>query len=233
MNRESVFITGVSSGIGHSLAELYLTTHDVYGLSRRTCDLPLEWHFQGDLNNFTQLEKICTSLSSQTNSIELIVLNAALLGPIERFDNISIEECEELMRINVWSNKLILDSLIKNKIEIKQVVFISSGASKSAYAGWGPYSVTKASLNHLCAMYAADFPQIQFNSLAPGIVDTAMQQVLCEEVDSKRFPSVNRLREARGTENMPTPEVQAHLLKRGIEKCLELENGSYFDVRQL
>src|SRR5690625_6916597 len=85
--------------------------------------------------------------------------------------------------------------------------------------GWGGYSLSKEALNNLITLYAEEMPNTHFLSLAPGLVDTDMQEYLCGEVDSAEFPSVQKLRDARGTDNMRSEEHTSELQSRGHLVC--------------
>jgi NAD(P)-dependent dehydrogenase (short-subunit alcohol dehydrogenase family) len=138
------------------------------------------------------------------------------------------------MRVNVWANKVILDWLIERQIPIDQVVAISSGAAVNLHYGWGGYALSKAALNNLMTLYAREMPDTHVVALAPGLIDTGMQDYLCEEVDSDEFPSVQKLKDARGTENMPGPREAAEQI---IDLLADLrdnhESGAFVDIRKL
>jgi NAD(P)-dependent dehydrogenase (short-subunit alcohol dehydrogenase family) len=61
------------------------------------------------------------------------------------------------------------------------MVFISSGASTSAYTAWGAYGSSKAALNSLAQHIAVEEPDITVVAISPGRVDTDMQKELREQ----------------------------------------------------
>jgi NAD(P)-dependent dehydrogenase (short-subunit alcohol dehydrogenase family) len=83
-------------------------------------------------------------------------------------------------------------------------------------------------------LYAREMPDTHVVALAPGLIDTGMQDYLCEEVDSDEFPSVQKLKDARGTENMPGPREAAEQI---IDLLADLrdnhESGAFVDIRKL
>jgi hypothetical protein len=87
----------------------------------------------------------------------------------------------------------------------------------------------------LLRLYAAEMPDTHFCSVAPGLVDTAMQDYLCglDEEHASTFPSVARIQGARGTEAMPTPEVLAPRLLRIFEQVRERPSGDFVDIRKM
>ncbi len=236
MEQETIIITGSSSGIGFGLSKYYLEAgYHLIGMSRRI-NKELEnytnyRHFKIDLCDKNAVNKAFNDISMANIDIKLLVLNAGVLGEIKTLEQIDIEEAKKVMEINLWANKLIIDELIKQKIECKQIIAISSGASKNGNAGWGPYSISKAALNIMIQTYAAEQTQIHFTSVAPGLVDTNMQEYISSIKDIDKFPSLQFLQAAKGSEAMPKPEVLAPKLAKLFDKVLELESGNYIDIR--
>ncbi|MEN1727777.1 MAG: SDR family NAD(P)-dependent oxidoreductase [Pseudomonadota bacterium] len=236
----NVFITGNSSGLGFGLTEALLEQDAiVWGMSRRGCALKPQYDDalrdrQQDIANLNVLNEGLQRLLSDCLRLDLVVLNAGILGRIQDISATDVHDLEHLMRVNVWSNKMILDWLIEQQIPVRQVVAISSGAAYNMSYGWGGYALSKALLNNLIAMYAHEMPDTHLTAYAPGLVDTAMQDYLCDEVDSGEYPSVQKLKDARGTDNMPGPRAAADRLLELLEPLRENhESGSFVDVRTI
>jgi NAD(P)-dependent dehydrogenase (short-subunit alcohol dehydrogenase family) len=231
-----LFITGNSSGLGRGLTEAYLARNwSVYGLSRRgSGDLQGAVHdIRCDLADHEVIPMALDTLLAGVGRLDLVILNAGILGRIADLEQTPLSEIREVMEINVWSNKTILDWLKGSGIPVKQIVLISSGAAVNGNRGWGAYSLSKATLNMLGKLYAHEFPQTHIASLAPGLVDTAMQDHLCEEVDAALFPSVNKLRKARGTASMPTPRQAGEQIADVIPGLLNYASGDFLDIRTM
>jgi NAD(P)-dependent dehydrogenase (short-subunit alcohol dehydrogenase family) len=236
----NVFITGNSSGLGLGLTEALLEQDAiVWGMSRRGCPLKARHDDalrdrKQDIANLNQLDDGLQGLLSDCLRLDLVVLNAGILGRIQDISATDVHDLEHLMRVNVWSNKMILDWLIEQQIPVRQVVAISSGAAYNMSHGWGGYALSKACLNNLISLYAHEMPDTHLTAYAPGLVDTAMQDYLCGEVDSGEFPSVQKLKDARGTEDMPGPRDAADRLLANLETLREdCESGAFVDVRQM
>ncbi|MCF7801314.1 MAG: SDR family NAD(P)-dependent oxidoreductase [Candidatus Marinimicrobia bacterium] len=235
---KNIFITGVSSGIGHGLAAEYLQRGDVvYGVSRRephNLTVHEKFHFaELDLTDYEKMAPVCKTLLHNTTELELVVLNAGILSPIRDMVETPLEDLQQAMEINVWANKMLLDWLLQSGKIIRQVVGISSGAAVNGHRGWNGYSLSKAALNMLIQLYAAERPDIHFTALAPGLIDTDMQAYMSGLPKDERFPSIEALKNARGTAAMPTPDAAAPLLIKAFNKVKSLENGEFTDVRTL
>jgi len=232
----NVLITGNSSGLGLGLTETLLQRDAiVWGMSRRGCPIKDEalHDLRFDLSNLNTLPEALERLLADCMRLDLVVLNAGILGRIHEISETDVHDLEHMMRINVWSNKIILDWIIERKLPVDQIVAISSGAAVNMSYGWGGYSLSKSMLNDLIRLYAHEMPDTHLTSLAPGLVDTALQDYLCEEVDSKEFPSVQKLKDARGTENMPDANGAAERVLDVLEDLRDGESGRFVDIRNL
>jgi len=233
----NVLITGNSSGLGLGLTRKLLERDAiVWGLSRRGCPIHDDDGLrdrQVDLGNLGTLELNLERLLSDALRLDLVVLNAGILGRIHEISETDVHDLEHMMRVNVWANKVILDWLIERAIPVGQVIAISSGAAVNMNYGWGGYSMSKAALNNLIQLYAPEMPDTHLTALAPGLIDTAMQDYLCGEVDSGEFPSVQKLKDARGTENMPDPDQAAEQILNLLDRLREGESGRFVDLREM
>ena len=237
--KQTVFITGVSSGVGHGLAHEYLNRGDaVIGISRRQPNDLLEYdnfRFASvDVTDQTAIENDVPGLFVDAKQIDTVILNAGMLGRLADMKDAPLEELKQLMEVNVWSNKTILDVLFAKCPVLKKVITISSGAAVNGNRGWSGYSISKAALNMLTMLYARENENTHFAAVAPGLVDTAIQDYLCGHVADDRFGSLEFLKSKRNTDQMPDPVQAAKRLIPvfdSIEK--HVESGGFFDIRQL
>ncbi|MCB1307894.1 MAG: SDR family NAD(P)-dependent oxidoreductase [Leptospiraceae bacterium] len=235
---KNVLITGVSSGLGAGLAESYLNDgYHVYGLSRR---LPPErlrgdrlHHVSVDLNVSGEIPAALHRLLHSVSELEWVYLNAGVLGEIRDLVEAPLEELKHTMNVNLWANKVLIDALLRSDISIQTIIGISSGAAVNGNRGWSGYSLSKAALNMLMMLYAREQSDVRFYALAPGLIDTAMQDYMSTVPDENRFTSVRRLRSARNTDDMPHPLEAAGRIRACLGDLLRLESGSFADVRHL
>ncbi len=236
----NVFITGNSSGLGLGLTEALMDRNAiVWGMSRRGCALKRKHDDairdrQQDLAKLNTIGEGLERLLSDCLRLDLVILNAGILGRIQEISHADVHDVEHLMRINVWANKMILDWLIEQRLPVTQIVAISSGAAVNMNYGWGAYSISKAALNNLIRLYAPEMPDTHLVALAPGLVETGMQDYIRDEVDSADFPSVQKLKAARGTADMPGPREAAERILDLLDDLRESQaSGSFVDIRSL
>ena len=234
----NVFITGVSSGIGWGLAREYLAKGvAVYGIIRRDPkDLTNHRTFRfqsSDLADSREVPANVKNLLTGVEHLDLVILNAGILGRVADICEISAEEFRNVLEINLIANKVVLDALFYLGIPVSQVVAISSGAATSPNRGCNAYPISKAALNMMIALYAVEQPETHFSALAPGIVDTPMQDKIADVPRDERFSSLDMLRKAKGSPMMPKPEVAAARLVDGIAKATKFPSGSFLDINSL
>jgi NADP-dependent 3-hydroxy acid dehydrogenase YdfG len=224
----NLLITGTSSGLGFELSKKFKEKgYSVYGISRSLTNL--------DINqvvcDFKDLEHINPSINSLCGDItfDYVILNAGILGKLDCISNISLEDYKETFNINVFSNKIILDNLLKN-CNIRNVIAISSGAALKSYVGWSLYCTSKAAFKQLISSYAQEFKSTHFVSLAPSIFKTKIQDYIYSQ-DEDKIPSISKFKEMYP--NMQSPSSAANKIFNNLNEIKKIESGEYFDIREI
>ena len=229
---KNILITGVGSGLGEALAKEYLENGDnVYAigktLPKKLDHYPHFFFFPYDLSRTFILQSDIQEFVEK-HSFDIVILNAGILGGIQELAKTDLMVAKEVMEINVWANKELID-LLSTHCHVKQIIGISSGAALNGSKGWGAYSLSKTALNMLLKVYAKELPDIHFTALAPGVINTPMVRHIIENVDDQKFSSVKQLKEG----DIQTPQQAAKLLINTFPKLLKYESGSFLDVRTM
>lgn len=121
----------------------------------------------------TQALQLAIEKFGQINSI---IANAGVLDPVDQVANADVKGWRELFDINFFAVVDLVQQCIPELRKTKgNVVAVLSGASTTAYNGWGAYGASKAALNHFILSVATEEADISAISVAPGVVDTNMQ----------------------------------------------------------
>lgn len=229
-NEKNVLITGCSSGLGLALTQYYLDNgFKVYGISRNKPNLN-DKNFifkEFDLSKIDSISTELTPFIDTISEIEIVYLNAGILGDIKEMKYQSVNDIKKALDINVFANKEILDILSQQKVN--NIIAISSGASKNGSKGWGAYSLSKATLNMLINLYSKEMLETKILAVAPGVIETPMTDVIRFDVDDSIFTSAKILKSGE----IQQPLDAAMRLDEVINRANEFESGSFIDVRNI
>ena len=185
-------ITGASRGIGAAVAErfaaegaqLVLVARTVGGLEELDDKLrgiggqgatlvPL------DLREFEAIDQLGASLYERFGRLDVLVGNAGILGELSPTGHVGPGTWAEVMDINLTANWRLIRSLdpLLRQSEAGRAIFVTSGAAVRPYAYWGPYAVSKAGLEMLVKIYAAELgkTKVRANLINPGPIRTGMR----------------------------------------------------------
>jgi NAD(P)-dependent dehydrogenase (short-subunit alcohol dehydrogenase family) len=132
-----------------------------------------------DLKDYAGIDRLALALHERFGRLDILVGNAAILGPLSPLAHVEVTAWEEVMAVNVTANWRLLramDRLLRLS-EAGRVVFVSSGVAARARAYWGAYAVSKAALDALARTYAAESAttNVRVNVLTPGPTRTRMR----------------------------------------------------------
>ena len=184
-------ITGATRGIGRAVAVAYARQGAHLILVGRTAgaleEVDDEVREFGrpatlltlDLTDHDRIDALGPTIFQRWGKLDILVGNAAVLGPLSPLGHVTAEAWKEVIDLNLNSNwRLIrtLDPLLRRS-EAGRAIFVTSGAALNRRAYWGPYSVSKAGLEALVQIYAAELSNtnVRANLINPGPVRTAMR----------------------------------------------------------
>ncbi len=202
-------VTGASRGIGRSAAlALAREGAHVVLLARTTGaleDVDDEIRGMGgsatlvslDLRKGDKVDALGPTLYQRWGKLDILVGNAATLGPMSPLGHVTADAWAMTMDINVTANwRLIrtLDPLLRRS-DAGRAVFVSSAAARAANAYMGPYAVSKAALEALVKTYATELAEtpVKVNLVDPGPVRTAMRAKAFPGEDANRLTDPDEL----------------------------------------
>jgi len=197
------YITGTSSGLGKAIAEQLLEREDVlvYGISRTSSIQHSKYnHVFADLSNPAALNKITGLFNGPYTAGDNIYLinNAGVVDPIKYAQDFSEDEIQALLQVNLIAAIQLISAFLKITATVKRsiIINVSSGAATKVIDGWSLYGTAKAALDHFSLHVSRELeikkiPNHFIFSVAPGVVDTAMQQKI-REASVESFSTLNR-----------------------------------------
>ena len=117
-------------------------------------------------------------LAAVDGPLDLLVNNASTLGasPLPQLAEYPIEELEHVFRVNVAAPLALIQLALPVLAPGARIVNVSSDAAVEAYAGWGGYGASKAALDQLTSVLAAEREDVRAYAVDPGDMNTQMQQ---------------------------------------------------------
>ncbi|MDJ0949665.1 MAG: SDR family NAD(P)-dependent oxidoreductase [Alphaproteobacteria bacterium] len=145
-----------------------------------------------DLTDLEGVDRLGAALNERFGRLDVLVGNAAILGPLSPVHHIEAKAWDEVLRVNLTANWRLLrtcDPLLRQS-EAGRAIFVTSGAGSSVFPFWGAYATSKAALEMMVKTYARETEKtaIRANIVDPGVVATAMRAEAFPGEDPSRHP---------------------------------------------
>jgi NAD(P)-dependent dehydrogenase (short-subunit alcohol dehydrogenase family) len=173
-------ITGGTRGLGRALAQDLATDGwNVIVDARHLTDLPTGVvGIEGNVADPEHRARLVAQAGA-LGRLDLLVNNASVLGPspLPRLRDHPLDAFDEVLRVNVVA-PLGLIQLARPLLVAAggTVLNITSDAAVEGYEGWGGYGSSKAALDQLSNVLAAEEPDLRVWSFDPGDMRTTMHQ---------------------------------------------------------
>ena len=182
-------VTGASRGIGAAVARRFAREGAHLILAARTQGALEELDDEvramggsvtlvpGDLTDFDAIDRMGAAVFERFKRLDILVGNAGALGTLSPLGHIDAKTWDQVMAINLTANWRLIrsfDSLLRLS-DAGRAIFVTSGVGARPY--WGAYAVSKAALETLVRIYAAEVAKtnVRVNLLDPGAIRTAMR----------------------------------------------------------
>lgn len=202
-------VTGASRGIGAATAEALAGAGAHVILTARAAKLLEEVedriHAAGgtatiapmDLTEGDHIKKLAEAVAERWGSLDVVILNAAMLGSLSPVEHLEGKELAKLFATNVLANQALIaafDPLLR-RAEKADVIGITSSVGSEPRAFWGGYGASKAAFENLLSSYADETEhagKLRIQIIDPGATATRMRQLAFpgEEPSSLKQPEV-------------------------------------------
>ena len=200
-------VTGASRGIGAATAEALAAAGAHVILTARSApaleEVEDRIHAAGgsatiapmDLTETEHIKKLAEAVAERWGSLDVLVLNAAMLGSLSPVEHLEPKELTRVFALNVHANQALIaafDPLLR-RAEKADVVGITSSVGTEPRAFWGGYGASKAAFETLLGAYAdetAHAGKLRVQIVDPGATRTRMRQLAFpgEEPESLKGP---------------------------------------------
>jgi NAD(P)-dependent dehydrogenase (short-subunit alcohol dehydrogenase family) len=176
-------VTGASRGLGRALTRalvergwrIVVDARDESALRREWGNPPHDVVIAGDVTNQEHRRALVDAAGER---IDLIVNNASELGPspLPALADYPLSALARVYEVNVFAPLALVQLARPRLTPGAAVVNITSDAAVEAYEHWGGYGSSKAALDQLTAILAAEHPELRVYAVDPGDMRTQMQQ---------------------------------------------------------
>jgi NAD(P)-dependent dehydrogenase (short-subunit alcohol dehydrogenase family) len=182
----TAIITGASRGLGLALARalaqegwsLVLDARGAAALDRAARDLQGAQAVVALPGDVADPEHRRMLVDRAGERIDLLVNNASILGPSPQpgLGDYPLDVLEDVYRVNVLAPLALIQLALGRLGDSGCIVNVTSDAAVEPYAGWGGYGSSKAALEQLSAVLAAEHPELRVYAVDPGDMRTQLQQ---------------------------------------------------------
>jgi NAD(P)-dependent dehydrogenase (short-subunit alcohol dehydrogenase family) len=179
----SAIVTGASRGLGLALTRelvehgwrVAVDARNAAALRDAWPDAPADVLVAGDVTDADHRRALVDAAGPV---VDLVVNNASFLGPSAQLAlaDYPLDVLRRVYEVNVVAPLALLQLVLPRLAPCAAVVNITSDAATEPYAGWGGYGSSKAALEQLTAILAAEHPDLRVYAVDPGDMRTQMQQ---------------------------------------------------------
>ena len=182
----TALITGATRGIGAAVAERFAAEGAHVILVGRTQggleEIDDRVRAMGsnatlvptDLTDLDSIDNLGAAVAKRWGHLDILVGNAANLGVLSPTGHISLDTWDNVFTLNVTVNWRLIrsfDALLR-KSTSGRAIFVTSSAVSNILPYWGAYSASKAALEAMAKVYAAEVAStsLRVNLIDPGPV---------------------------------------------------------------
>ena len=199
-SHRTALITGASRGLGLALARTLAGDGWTLIIDART-EEALE-NARAELSRYTRVIAIpgdvtdpehredLAEAARQAGGVDALVNNASILGPSPQPDLLDypLDTFEQVYRTNVVSPLALIQALNNELKPQARIINVTSDAAVEPYEGWGGYGSSKAALEQLSNILAAENPGLRVYRVDPGDMRTQMYQEAFPDEDISDRP---------------------------------------------
>ncbi len=202
-------VTGASRGIGAATAEAIAAAGAHVILVARTAkaleEVEERIHEAGgsatiaplDITDGDSIGKLAAAIAERWEALDILVLNAAMLGSLSPVEHIDAKEFNRVLATNLLAPQALIaafDPMLR-RAGRADIIAVTSSVGREPRAFWGAYGSSKAALETLVLAYADETEhagRIRVHVVDPGATRTRMRQLAFpgEEPASVKSPEV-------------------------------------------
>lgn len=133
-----------------------------------------------DVTDGPGIDRLGQALFDRFGRLDVLLGNAAILGTLSPIGHFEPKVFEQVIAVNVTANWRLIRSMdpLLRRSDAGRAIFVTSGASRRIIPYWGAYATSKAALDMMVGIYAAEVAhtQVKVNLFNPGPMRTFMRR---------------------------------------------------------
>jgi NAD(P)-dependent dehydrogenase (short-subunit alcohol dehydrogenase family) len=221
MGRKAI-VTGASAGLGYAIAQTFVAEGASVVVCGRNAATLQQAHaslsliarpgqqvrmFVCDVASQAQVEELIVFAIEQLGSIQILVNNAGVQGPIGRTEDLALEDWRQTFEINFYGPLFACRALLPHLRAqgYGKILNLSGGGAASPRPFFGAYATSKAAVVRLTENLAEELrgSGIDVNAIAPGALNTQMlEQTLAagrDRIGEGQFAQALKQKEGGGS----------------------------------
>jgi len=200
---KTAIITGASRGLGLELARALAARSWALAIDARHAG-PLDaaraelesttsvFALAGDVRDSAHVTRLVDG-ATHLGPLSAVINNASLLGPSPQppLATYPLSVLREVYEANVFAPLRLIQLALPRLEPGARIINVTSDAGVEIYEGWGGYGSSKAALEQLTSIFAAEHPELRVYWVDPGDMRTQMQQEAFpgEDISDRPLPS--------------------------------------------
>ena len=146
-----------------------------------------------DVSQRADVERLAGEALMRFGHVDVLVNNASVLGPtpMPNLVDYPIEDFNTVLQTNLAGPFMLTRALVGQMLGrgSGSIINVSSDAGMVGYPTWGAYGISKAALDQLTRIWAAELEGsgVRANSVDPGDMDTAMKRASEPDGDASQW----------------------------------------------
>jgi NAD(P)-dependent dehydrogenase (short-subunit alcohol dehydrogenase family) len=192
-SQEAVFISGGTSGLGQAMVQHFVSAgksvvfcsrseesvnDTLRNLKSSSTGNQLILGFSNDVSNRVTTAEMFKKLEALKISINVLICNAGVIGPISKFLENKFEDWEDSFNVNLYGTMNLVSEILPSMVSRKRgrIIHISGGGATSPLFGMSSYAASKAAAVRLIETLALEYQDsgVTLNSIAPGMLKTRL-----------------------------------------------------------
>jgi NAD(P)-dependent dehydrogenase (short-subunit alcohol dehydrogenase family) len=197
---KTALITGASRGLGLALARRLAAdgwtliidargARDLEATRAELAELTRVAVIPGDVRN-EEHRRMLAGAARDAGGLDALVNNASILGPSPQpgLLDYPLDVLEEVYRANAIAPLAVIQAVQHELKPEARIINVTSDAAVESYEGWGGYGSSKAALEQLSNILAAENPSLRVYWVDPGDMRTRMHQEAFPDEDISDRP---------------------------------------------